>query len=33
MTELYIDGVAAVLGKDFNIQVRRENGRWLDDPT
>lgn len=25
MTELYIDGVAAVLGKDFNIQVKREN--------
>ena len=25
MTELYIDGTAAVLGKDFNIQVKREN--------
>lgn len=25
MTELYIDGVAAVLSKDFNIQVKREN--------
>lgn len=25
MTELYIDGVSAVLPKDFNIQVKREN--------
>ena len=25
MTELYIDGISAVLGKDFNIQVKREN--------
>ena len=25
MTELYIDGVSAVLPKDFNVQVKREN--------
>lgn len=25
MTELFIDGISAVLGKDFNIQVKREN--------
>lgn len=25
MTELYIDGISVVLGKDFNIQVKREN--------
>ena len=25
MTELYIDGVSAVLPKDFSVQVKREN--------